>query len=74
MTYRPVLAKHINASMLRGVFPDILKVGQSRQNTNKYDKELFENYRPVPLSQFLLKFWKKPYMKDIIAFYYHKKL
>ena len=64
----PLLAKHFNDSMAKGVFPENLKVGKITPIYKKDDKELFENYRPISTLPIFGKIFEKVIYERLYSF------
>ena len=67
------LARHINDSMAKGIFPDILKIGKITPVYKKDDKELFENYRPVSTLPIFGKIFEKIIYERLYSFLISKQ-
>ena len=70
----PFLSRHINESMAKGVFPDILKIGKITPVYKKDDKELFENYRPVSTLPIFGKIFEKIIYERLYSFLLSQKI
>ena len=64
-----ILSKYINQSITRGIFHDKLKIGKITPIYKKYDKELFENYRPVSTLPIFGRIFEKVIYERLYSFF-----
>ena len=62
------LADIINLSLLKGIFPDKLKIGQVIPIYKTEDPSLFVNYRPISLLPNFSKFFEKVMYNRLVEF------
>ena len=56
--------------MTRGIFPDVLKIGEITPIYKKDDKKLFENYRPVSTLPIFGNIFEKVIYERLYSFFY----